>query len=306
MPKRACLKSKLMSDKRKTVIALGFFDSVHIGHRAVISSARKIADDGGNTLTVFSFSGNLKKTINNKNDKIVYDDLERKELITLLGADEVFFAPLTKEFLNTDKKDFLEFINQNYNICTYVCGKDYRFGKGGLGDVEFLTEYAQKNGQTVFVQDDCIMDGKKVSTTLIKELLINGEIKKANALLKTPYSYSSVVLDGRKVGSKLGFPTINLKVDGEKQRLKNGVYFGHVTIDNKKYKTVINYGNRPTYGLDEVLIEAHVIDFDGNLYGKKIKLYFDGFLRDIKRFSSEKELIKQLKTDVDMVKGKVL
>ena len=295
-----------MSDKIKTVIALGFFDSVHIGHRAVISSARKIADDGGYTLTVFSFSGNLKKAVNKNNEKIVYDDSERKILIASLGVDDVVLLPVSNVFLDTDRKDFLDFINNKLDICAYVCGKDYRFGKGGKGDVDFLTEYAYKKGQSVFVQDDCVVDGEKVSTTLIKKFLSLGQIEKANRLLKEPYFYSSHVLDGRKVGSKIGFPTVNLKVDGEKQHLKNGVYFGHVTIDNKEYKTVINYGDRPTYGLDEVLIEAHVIDFKGNLYGQKIKLFFDGYLRDIVRFSNEKELIQQLKTDVDMVKGKVL
>ena len=292
-----------MSDKTKTVFALGFFDSVHIGHRAVISSARKIANDGGFTLTVFSFSGNLKKAVNNSNDKIVYNDEERKELISSLGVDQIYFAPVTKEFLDTERKDFLDFINKKFNICTYVCGSDYRFGKGGLGDVEFLKNYAREKGQTVFIQEDCVLDGKKVSTTSIKELLTNGNIKQANLLLKEPYFYSSIVLSGRKVGKKIGFPTINFKADNQKQRLKNGVYFGHVFLDGKIYKTIINYGNRPTYGLDDVLIETHIIDFDGDLYKKTVKLYFDGFLRDIKRFFNENQLIEQLKKDLLTVKG---
>jgi riboflavin kinase/FMN adenylyltransferase len=249
----------------------------------------------------------IKKSLLDKYSYKSTDDVESIRKILNEDGKEIFINTMIDEIVKLTTsdnytKDFLEFINQNYNICTYVCGKDYRFGKGGLGDVEFLTEYALKNGQTVFVQEDCIMDDKKVSTTLIKELLSNGEIEKANALLKTPYSYSSVVMDGRKVGSKLGFPTINLKVDGEKQRLKNGVYFGHVTIDNKEYKTVINYGNRPTYGLDEVLIEAHVIDFDGNLYGRNIRVEFLEFIRPEQKFASVEELTAQVLKDIEKAK----
>lgn len=292
-----------MSDNKKTVIALGFFDSVHLGHRAVVCSAKKIALNGGASLTVFSFAGNLRKAVFKNDEKIVYNDQERQALLRSLGADEVYFAPTDQEFLDTDKKDFLDFLNEKYDICAYVCGEDYRFGKGGKGDVEYLREYAKARDQKVFVENDFLYGGQKVSTSNIKKLLESGDLERANILLCEPYSYSSIVVKDRRVGSKIGFPTINFKVDKEKQPLKNGVYAGHTVIFGKKYKTVINYGNRPTFNLDEKLIEAHIIDFSGDLYGEKIKLYFDKYLREVKAFKSAEELKEQLEKDVAIAKG---
>ncbi len=281
----------------KVVVALGFFDSVHIGHRSVIKSARKIADSNNAKLVVISFSGNLRKAINGESEKYIYTDCERESLIKNIGADQVFFAPCTKEFLSLERREFLDLINQKFNIIAYVCGLDYRFGKNALGDVNFLSEYAKEKEQDLSIVKYSTFNGEKVSTKGIKSLLFNGEIELANNLLVDKYTLSGVVENGRKVGRTIGFPTINFAVDVDRQPLKNGVYLGHTEIDNKIYKAIINYGNRPTFSLDERVIEAHILDFDGDLYGKKIKLVFDKFIRDIIKFDDINELKIQLEKD---------
>ena len=291
-----------MLDKQKTVIALGCFDSVHLGHKKVIEMARQYADEKGLTLTVFTFLGNLKAIINKKNEKSVYLSFEREKLLKNLGADEVYFAPVSKEFLSTDKKDFLQQLNQKFNIDCYVSGVDYTFGAFGKGDAEYLTNYAKEHNQTHIVVETLNMFDEKVSTTLIKKYLKEGQIEKANALLGRPFSVCATVFKDRQVGKTLGFPTANIRLDKDKITLKDGVYAGKTKVDGKEYISIINCGNRPTFSVDERVVESHLIDFDGDLYGKQIELKFYKFLRDIKKFDNIEELKEQL--SFDLVKAK--
>lgn len=294
-----------MLDKRlKAVVALGYFDSVHEGHRNIIQSTTEYANKVGAVPVIVTFDGNLKAELKGEGIKVVYTTEERKEIYSSLGVEEVYFAKVNSEFLSLSKNDFLDLINAHYDVLAYFCGKDYRFGKGGIGTAEDVKEYAKNHSQECFVCEIIEKDGQKISTTLIKELLVNGNIEKANELLEREYSISGVVFKDREVGKKIGFPTINIKLDSEKQRLKDGVYFGNVIIDKKLYKALINYGARPTYNLDEKLVEAHIVGFSGELYGREITLNFNSFYREIIKFNSEKELVLQLERDLEVIKGK--
>jgi riboflavin kinase/FMN adenylyltransferase len=293
-----------MLDKEKmpTVLALGYFDSVHVGHRKVIEKAKEYAVSHGAMLTVVTFGGNLRAVLSGAQDKTVYLTKERKELLKQAGADEVYFAPVSANFLSKGKLAYLNMLNKKYKVICYVCGDDYRFGKSGKGNTQDIVRYAKSHNQHSIILDiekDC---GKKISTSYIKELLTSGNVKKANRLLGIPYFVTGKVFEDRKVGRDLGFPTLNVKIDSEKHSLKNGVYSGHIYIDGKKHKTIINYGCRPTFDLCEKLVEAHVLDFNGNLYGKEVKLYFDEFMRDIQKFLSADELKNQLQKDLNAIK----
>ena len=293
-----------MSDKnvKPTVIALGYFDSVHTGHQKVINSAREYANENGCSLTVFTFKGNLKAMLTGTDDKCVFLPKEREEILKNLGADEIFFAPVDFKFLSLSRRSFLRKLNKKYNIKCYVCGSDYKFGKHGKGNVEYLQKWAKKKKQAQITVEDHIVDGQKVSTTYIKELLTNGEIKKANVLLGRPYSVTGTVFKDRTVGSDLGFPTLNIRIDNEKHRLKEGVYAGKFDYEGKEYRAIINYGGRPTFDLNTSLIEAHVIDFCGDLYGKSVTLQFLTYIREVKKFSGIEQLTAQLSLDMSGVK----
>ena len=293
-----------MLDKQKTVIALGCFDSVHLGHQKVIKTAKKYADENGLTLTVFTFSGNLKAIINNSEEKNVYLLREREVLLKNLGADEIYFAPVSKEFLSTDKKVFLDKLNADFNIECYVSGVDFTFGAFGKGDVNYLTDYAKAHNQNHIVVQTLNMFDEKISTTLIKEYLKNGDIVKANALLGRSFSVCGQVFKDRQVGKTLGFPTANVKLDKDKICVKHGVYVGKTKVDDKEYLSIINCGARPTFNLNESVIETHLIDFDGDLYKKQIEICFLEYLRDIKKFEDKDQLIKQLSFDIEKAKGK--
>ncbi len=293
-----------MSDKIKkpTVLALGYFDSVHIGHRKVIQTAKRYAKEQGVTLTVFTFGGNLRAMLNRSDDKSVYLPKEREELLRGVGADDVYFAPVDFNFLSMGKLAFLNMINKKFNIIGYVCGEDYHFGKFGKGGVEDLSKYAEENGQQLIVAETELFEGKKISTSYIKRLMSIGSIDKVNALLGEPYFVTGKVFADRMVGREIGFPTLNLKINKEKHRLRDAVYAGHIYIDEKRYKAIINYGPRPTFDLNEKLIEAHILDFNGDLYGKEVKLFFDSYMREIQKFSGIESLNRQLQKDLETIK----
>lgn len=293
----------LDKENKATVLALGYFDSVHLGHRKVIEKAKSYANAHNAKLIVITFGGNLRAMLSGEQDKNVYLTNEREELLKQLGVDDIFFAPVDFDFLSMEKIDFLNMLNRKYEINCYVCGEDYRFGKLARGTVDDIKRYAKEKNQDCIVTETELYNGEKISTSHIKRLLSNGNVEKANLLLASPYFVSGKVFSDRKVGRNLGFPTINLKIDKDKHHLKNAVYKGHIFIEGVKYNTIINYGSRPTFDMSNKLIEAHIVDFDGDLYGKDVKLYFDSFMREIQKFSSLERLQEQLKKDLQSVKG---
>ena len=296
-----------MSDKnlKPVVMALGYFDSVHLGHRKVIETARKIANENGCSLVVFTFKGNLKAKLKNADEKCVYLYNEREILLKEVGADEIYFAPVDVEFLSLTEMEFLQKIENSYDVKRFVCGTDYRFGKYGKGNVKTLKDYCEGKDCGVVVVDDFNFGGEKVSTTLIKSLLTDGKIEKANFLLGKEYFMTGTVFKDRHVGAKMGFPTVNIPIVNDKFRIKDGVYYGEVAVDGTAYKALINYGGRPTFSLDEKLVEAFLIDFNGDLYGKELTVVFKKRVRDVIKFESEDKLILQIKEDLQSIKEEI-
>ena len=290
-----------MSDK--FVVALGYFDSVHIGHEKVINEAVSYAKKVNAKVVVFTFSGNLRAFFKGETEKQIYTASEKEKIMLSLGVSEVFFAPVNKTFLNKGRLAFLNYVNKKYNVCAYVCGEDYTFGKSAKGNVSFLKDYANRNNQSVITVLEEKLNGEKISTSKIKKHLKNGKVDKANELLGRAYSICGNVYKDRGVGKKIGFPTANVKVDAKKQALKNGVYAGKVIVGDKEYGAIINYGARPTFSLSEIILEAHLFGFNANLYGKNIEVYFEKFIRDVLTFSSKDELIRQIEKDVKKAKG---
>lgn len=292
----------MLDNKKEVVLALGFFDSVHLGHQEVIKKAKELALKLNSKTVVATFKGNLKAFLFGEKEKTVYSLDEREVFINQLGVDDIFFAPVNKEFLSLTKKEFLDFLNEKYSVKGYVCGLDYRFGINGEGCAKDIKEYASQNNQVFLTVDTFLIYGKRVSTTLIKEHLKIGDIKGANALLGRSYSITGKVFEDRKIGTALGFPTLNIKINSDKFLLKDGVYLGKVNLDNKEYLALINYGARPTFNLNEKLIEAHLVGYSGNLYGQSVTLNFIDFMRDIVKFNNMEELKNQLSLDLERAK----
>lgn len=283
------------------VVALGFFDSIHVGHTEIIKRACCLANELNAESAVFTFSNDVASVIGQSDGLILTYD-ERLKKLSKLNVNAVISTVFTKELSTLSPIEFFNTLTTNYNIKAIVLGRDYRFGYMGSGDVSFMKALCRERNILLEVLDDVEMDGRRVSTTGIKKLLQCGEIRKANLLLGESYSISGRVSAGRQVGRQMGFPTANLLLPPEKAKIKVGVYKTHVILDGKNYNCITNYGARPTFDLSEVLTETYVDGFSGDLYGKSITVYFDEYLRDCVKFAGVEELIKQLQKDLEKIR----
>lgn len=282
-------------------VALGFFDSIHIGHSAIINRAKEVANTYKVKSAVFTFENDIDSIIKgNKGLVLTYE--ERLKKLSKLSIDTVISTIFTKEFSNLSAIEFFNLLTKNINVKAIVCGRDYRFGNKGVGDVALLKSLCKEKSITVEIVDDVILDNERVSTTRIKNLLLLGDIKTANVLLGESYSISGEVVHGREVGRQMGFPTANVIIPSEKAKLKLGVYKTHVIIDGKRYNGITNYGARPTFNLDDVLTETYIDGYVGDLYGQSATVYFDDFIRDCVKFDTVDGLICQLKNDLEKIR----
>ena len=278
------------------VLCLGYFGTMHSGHVKLLEVAKLRARELHANVALFTFSNNHLKVLG-KDSTVVYTYSERLELYQNLGVDVVLSAEFNNEFRASTGNQFVEQLVQ-YNLKGVVCGFDYSCGSDHMNSkalADRLTGICN-----VDIVDAICWNGTKVSTTLVRELLENADISTANKLLSEPYFVMGNIVHGRRVGSSMGFPTANIQVSNEKL-LPIGVYGGATEIDGKTYRAIVNIGQKPTFGLDYVNIEAHILNFDGDLYGKSLKVQLTRFLRPIHKFNDAQELVEQLKQDRETV-----
>lgn len=282
-------------------VALGFFDSVHIGHRAVISKAINYAKANNIKSAIITYSNNPFGVLG-KNQKLIFSFEERLEKLKNLGVDIVIVQEFDQNFMQKDRLDFVHELTSHYNIKYAVCGQDYRFGKGGQGDVQFLNEYFQQNNVEFEVLDFITENHSKVSSTIIRKLIETGEIKQANNLLVEPFFISGKVTQGKGKGKLLGFPTVNLNLPVDKVKIRQGVYITKTIFEGSSYLSITNVGSKPTFLDNQENIETHILDYEGNLYNHNIKVEFYEYLRPTYTFENQEQLIAQLKADIQAAK----
>lgn len=284
-------------NQKPIAIALGFFDSVHIGHREIISKCRDIAAVKGYASAVMTFRNNPHQNLNKATD-LIYTYEERLKVLRLLELDLVINSVFDDAYMRTSADDFLQHLKHNFNIAYIACGKDYRFGHFGKGDVNLLSAFCKANGIELFIAPDVYNDDIKVSTTKIREYLINGDINNANKLLFTRYFIDGTVTHGNKVGKMLLFPTANIDISSQKLKVQDGVYVTCTTVHGKKYLSVTNYGKKPTFNDLSYKIETHILNFNKDIYGENITIEFINKIRDTKKFTSVEELKMQISMDI--------
>lgn len=285
---------------KNKIIALGFFDSIHLGHRALIEKGKELANITSSEFCVTTFSDDFLKLINKAN-KEVYLLAERKEILDNLGVNDIYVFDTTPEFFNMSRDSFLEYISAFLPV-GIVVGNDYKFGKNAEGTVEDILRYFENKNVPVKVCNLVHMGEKKISTNDIREYLISGEIEKANKLLGGRFFYSGVVTHGKKNGTKMGYPTINVEIPDGKIKIKSGVYSSYTYVGTDRYLSVTNVGGRPTLNDRHFNVETHLIDANQNLYGEKVRIEIISFLRDIKKFDNLNELSLQIEKDVETTK----
>ena len=276
----------------KYAIALGMFDGVHTGHKAVLSGA--VNSPYKSVAVTFS-------SIPFKKGGSIMSSEEKKEKLLAFGIDEVLFLDFA-EVCDLSPEEFLSFLKDKYNVAKICCGFNYRFGKKAAGDTTFLTAWCKQRDIEFFECPEVIFEGQTVSSSRIKELLLEGDIEKANLLLENEFFFKAEVQKGDARGRTWGFPTLNQRYPEDTAPVKRGVYQTVVTIGGKKYDAVTNIGVRPTYEIPFVAAESFVLDYNGYCYGEEVEIKLIKYLRDEKKFSSKEELINAINENAQYVK----
>jgi len=277
-------------------LCLGYFDCLHSGHLAIINAAIKRAKETGSKSALLTYSDNFFIALG-RADKPVFTLQERTGILKSLPLDYLIVRNFDEDFRKDYGFYFLNGLLRCQNIAGFVSGTDYRCGSDGCG-ADYIRTYANKHKIEYVIVDDVFSDGEKVSSTLIRNLLADGGVERANSLMLAPFFISGKVEKGRGDGHKLGFPTANIKLPENKTPLKFGVYIAKTKFDGKEYVSVANVGDKPTFADGSTSVEAHILNFDDNLYGQRIKVDFYKYLREVSKFGTADELAEIIRNDI--------
>lgn len=286
---------------KKTSVALGLFDGVHLGHRAVLELALKNAVNG-RAPSVFTFMPDTVLRKQTGADGYIYPQAEKERILKALGFGMIYSPPFS-EICGMTGEEFAEnILAKKMNAEAVCCGTDFRFGKNASCGVGELKKLGERYGFEVFTAEDVMLDGNIVSSGLIRRLLGDGDVKAAEKYLSAPYSVCGEVVSGAHIGRTIGFPTANQLFEDGQLVVRFGVYASRVTVDGKAFPAMTNIGIKPTVDYDgKPLAETHIIGFSGDIYGKKIRTSLVEFIRPEKKFSSVEELKHQIKDDMRAV-----
>lgn len=284
-----------------TVLALGNFDGLHIGHIEVLKKALEISKQTGLEAAVLLFDEHPKKLLDGKRPPMLMTDEKKEKELKRLGFRiiKVSFA----QFKDLSAKDFVLGIYCKLNVRAICCGFNYHYGKGGEGTAQTLQVSCDKLGVMLCALGEVDYKNKPISSTRIRNAIESGEIEDANAMLGRRFSYDFTVVHGNEMGRTFGFPTINQQFPEDFVVPKRGVYCSQTIVGSYSYAAVTNIGVKPTVS-DEAIpaSETNIIGFRGNLYGEKVEVELTHYIREEKKFSSYDELKKQISLDCDFAK----
>lgn len=277
--------------REKTIYALGFFDGVHLGHQALLTACQNLAQEAGCKAGAITFDLHPESKISGSAPNLICPVRDRFRLLAEYGAENTILFPFTDRFRKQPWQEFLKMLQEQFDAVGLVCGDDFRFGYQGEGNASLLQSYCQEHGLSCAIVPEQTVDGKRISSTHIRQLLKAGNVEEAARFLGHPHTFSGFVVEGQMIGRTIDIPTANLDIPEYVQLPQNGVYACTATLMNgETYLAVTNIGNRPTVGGEHVTVEAWLLDFSDYLYGQDVILDFHAFLRPERKFESLEEL----------------
>lgn len=292
-------------DIQRPVVTIGSFDGVHLGHQKILKRINNIAKSINGETVLVSFWPHPRMVLfpDSHGIELLYSFDEKAALLEKFGVDNLISIQFTKEFSMMESKDFIEnILVKRIKTKKLVIGYDHRFGRGREGSFAHLqSEQERYNFDLEEIPREDI-DNIGISSTKIRKALKSGDIVKANEFLGRPYNLQGKVIEGDKIGRKIGFPTANIQLNEPNKLVPmDGAYLVKVNIDKNLYQGMLNIGMRPTVSGERKNIEVNILDFSQDIYGKTINLELLEFLRPEKKFESLAALTKQLKTDQEKV-----
>jgi len=285
-------------------VCLGNFDGLHKAHMKIIDDCTQYANTNGILGGLLLFKNHTSTICKSDNCKLITTLEEKIEILEKTGIDFVFLIDFDEKLMKNTPDEFFVFLKDKIKAKALFAGYDYRFGYKAQGDIKKLIELGEQNGVYVNVCGEITEDDEAVSSTRIRKLICDGDIKNANRLLTRPHFVLGEVCHGKKNGRKMGLPTANVSYSPNKLLPPDGVYFGFTEIEKKVYKSLVNIGKNPTFDAKVRTIESHIIGYDKEIYTMSVKVGFLEKIRDEIRFSSVDELIEQIKRDIEYVERK--
>ena len=286
------------------VLSLGMFDGVHFGHISIINLLKSLAQENNLETAILTFWPHPRKVFNpNDEIKLLNTLNEKLNLLENANLDVVFLKSFDENFRNLTGEEFVrQILVQKLNVKHIIIGHDHVFGKNKSGNFELLQKLS-KELDFVVQQLDAVKEGEfNISSTKIRNCLANGNIIGANKMLGYHYSVSGKVIDGKKLGRTIGYPTANIEVDELKLLPKKGAYIVEVYVKNKFYKGMLSIGTNPTVNGDKLTVEVYILDFNEDIYGEEITVKFRDFLHEEIKFESLEKLIERLDEDKRLTK----
>lgn len=285
-----------LQKEEPTVLVLGYFDGIHLGHKALFERARKVADERGLTVTVLTFPESPRLAFSRFTPELLLHLTSQEQRYLLLeknGVDQLVMTPFTSEFASNTPEEFIERYVKRLNAQALVAGFDYHFGNC-RADVQDLMELF--DGQVEIVSEVSLR-GEKVSSTRIRQAIQSGDVSLANQLLGYPFMTEGIVVHGDARGRTIGYPTANLAPFDRVHLPSEGVYVAEVEVDGKRYRAMTSVGKNVTFDGTELRIEAHIFGFDRFIYGEKMTIFWLEKIRDMVKFDGIEGLMEQMKSD---------
>lgn len=288
-----------LKEKPNLSLALGFFDGVHEGHKVVLKNAVNLANQNGQKSAVITFKDHPLCYLQNRTPQYIVSLEDRLSLIESQGIDYAYILDFDENIADLLAIDYLkEILVKNFSPKFITTGFNHYFGANKQGNASFLRTYQQEFGYKYFEIPPITFNNTLISSSKIRQFVADGDLEKIPSLLGENFFVKGRVITGERLGRTLSFPTANIVYPKEIIKISKGVYASFVEIEGKRYKAITNYGKRPTVNSNNSLsLESHIIDFNGNIYDKDIKISFVKKLRDEKKFPSLPDLKSQLVRD---------